>query len=109
MKKKIYSIVEKLETDLISFTCMLHVITRNASNHREKDGASVAGEASSLSTLMPTQKHGDAAAKNVEFGTLLLNQVTALLAKRLAGITSSLLLLLLLILLACVAFLHCHE
>jgi len=67
-----------------------------------------------LTTLMPTQKHGDAAAKNVEFGTLLLDQVTALLAKRLARVTSLLLLLLLLLLLqlnilACVAFLHCHE
>jgi len=59
---------------------------------------------------MPTQEHGDAAAKNVEFCTLLLDNVAALLAKRLARITSFLLLLLLLLnILACVAFLHCHE
>lgn len=65
-----------------------------------------------LTTFMPTQKHSYATAKNVEFCSLLLDQVTALLAKRLARITSFFLLLLLLLLstiLACVAFLHCHE
>ena len=62
-----------------------------------------------LPTLMPTQKHGYATAQNVEFCTLLLDQVTALLAKRLARITNFLLLLLLLTVLACVAFLHCHD
>jgi len=55
---------------------------------------------------MPTEKHGDATAKNVEFCSLLLHQMTALLAKRLAGITN--LLMLMMIALAYVAFFHCH-
>lgn len=62
-----------------------------------------------LTTFMPTQKHSYAPAKNVEFCSLLLDKVTALLAKRLARITSFLFFLLLSTILACVAFLHCHE
>lgn len=53
------------------------------------------------SVLMPTEKHGYATAKNIEFCSLLLHQMTALLPKRLAGITNFLLLI-------TIAFLHCH-
>jgi peptidoglycan/LPS O-acetylase OafA/YrhL len=60
---------------------------------------------------MMTQKHGDATAKNVEFCTLFLDQVTTLLAKRLARITPFLFLMLMsTILVPCAAnFLYCHE
>lgn len=57
-----------------------------------------------VTALLPTQKHHYATAKNVEFGSLILHQMTALLAKRFAGNTNLLLLLLLLLIaLACAA------
>lgn len=62
-----------------------------------------------LAALVPTHKHGDTATKNVEFSTLLLDQVTALLAKRLARTTSFLLMMSVLVAACVVAFLQFHE
>lgn len=56
---------------------------------------------------MPTDKHGDATAKNVEFGSLLLHQMTALLLEGLAILVA--ILLLRLTTLSWVVFLLCHE
>lgn len=57
---------------------------------------------------MPTHEHGYTAPEYIEFGSLLLHQVTALLAEGFAGVTA-LLLLMMMMGITCVAFLGCHE
>lgn len=59
---------------------------KNKEEERIKKGKGfdLMDDISVIRTLMPTEKHGDTTAKNVEFGSLFLHQMTALFPERLA-------------------------